>query len=621
MAKVNSAVLARKKQEAHAALQRRDFSRAERLLRQVCKGNSKDAQAWFLLGAVHGEGGRFREVITCCRRVLALDPKNVAACTNLGNANASLGRHEEAAAAYEKALRLAPGDPGILFNYGNALQLAGRLEEAAARYRQALERRLGYPEAHFSLANIYVALGRNEEATPHYQQAVDLAPDLFEARLAFGKHLGNLGQLELAEVQYRAALNVRPDDVDALFGLAGILGFKGEYPEAIEICDNILGRRPEDPRALTAKADLLERAGQKEETYEIVRGLIDRQQILPACPGLYARLAPGYGDCDEAVALCRQFVAQSGVVTRARQDILFSLGKLLDRLGRYDEAFESFAEANALDRASCDIAKIGDEIDCLIAAFAVDVWPDLPRAKVESERPVFIVGMPRSGTSLAEQILASHPQVYGAGELNDIVDLVRSLPATLYPHSMVSADQEMIDGLARQYLERIDEIDRNVLRVIDKMPQNFFHLGLIALLFPNARVIHCKRDPRDTCISIYFQRFNLSHTYANDLASLGRFYREYLRIMAHWRAALPIPMLEVAYEEVVTDQERVSREMVEFCGLPWDDRCLQFHKTKRAVATASYDQVRQPIYKQSVGRWRNYERHLGPLFEALGSEG
>jgi len=246
----------------------------------------------------------------------------------------------------------------------------------------------------------------------------------------------------------------------------------------------------------------------------------------------------------------------------------------------------------------------------------------MPRASVRSDRPVFIVGMPRSGTSLIEQILASHPQVFGAGELTDIVRLPLSLHTMLgterkYPQCLSLLTQDRIDTFAQHYLDKLASLSPDASRVIDKMPGNFMHLGFIELLFPDARIIHCMRDPLDTCLSCYFQDFSRSHPYSYDLENLGAFYNEYRKIMQHWRSVLSIPMYEIQYEELVADQEMKSRELVEFCGLEWDERCLNFHETKRYVGTASYDQVRQPMYKKSAGRWKNYENRIDVLKKSL----
>jgi hypothetical protein len=236
---------------------------------------------------------------------------------------------------------------------------------------------------------------------------------------------------------------------------------------------------------------------------------------------------------------------------------------------------------------------------------------------------VFIVGMPRSGTSLVEQILASHPNVFGAGELRDLQRLAEELPARVgakeaYPACLVRLDGSAACALADEYLERIGRRSGAALRVTDKMPLNFLHLGLIAALFPRARIVHCIRDPLDVCVSCYCQDFQGGPNFLWDLTDLGKFHGEYERLMAHWGSVLPLPILEVVYEELVDNLEAVSRRLISFCGLDWDDRCLAYHQNARAVRTASLVQVRQPVYKSSVGRWRHYAPHLRPLLEALG---
>jgi hypothetical protein len=234
--------------------------------------------------------------------------------------------------------------------------------------------------------------------------------------------------------------------------------------------------------------------------------------------------------------------------------------------------------------------------------------------------------MPRSGTTLVEQILASHPEGAGAGELPDVIGMATGLPRVLgvpeaYPECVADLDRAALDRLAEGYLKRVQGRFPDARRVVDKMPQNFLHLGLIALLFPKARVVHCVRDPLDTCLSCYTTAFAVPHDYARDLGHLGRYYRAYARLMQHWRRvfeALDRPLLELPYEDVVADLEGRTRTLLAFVGLPWDERCLRFHETRRDVGTASYDQVRRPIYNTSIGRWKRFERHLGPLKAALG---
>jgi Sulfotransferase family len=267
-------------------------------------------------------------------------------------------------------------------------------------------------------------------------------------------------------------------------------------------------------------------------------------------------------------------------------------------------------------------------VDRIMETFSPSIMARLPRARHGSEVPVFIVGMPRSGTTLTEQILAAHPEVFGAGELPALQRVVGLVPAMTgkaapWPECAARLGQGGVDTLAARYLSEVTRLAPGAARITDKMPQNFLSLGLVALLFPEARVIHCTRDPVDTCLSCYFQGFTQGHGYAFDLATLGAYYRHYRRLMDHWNAVLDIPVIdmpvmEMRYEAMVADQEAESRRLVDFAGLDWDDACLRFFASDRLAHTASYDQVRRPVYKGSVGRWRRYAAHLGPLLAALG---
>ncbi len=301
------------------------------------------------------------------------------------------------------------------------------------------------------------------------------------------------------------------------------------------------------------------------------------------------------------------------------------MAKLHDEGGDYDEAFHCFRAGNDLRKAGHRYQPEEESlfVDRLMASFNKELFGEKERIGNRSERPVFIVGMPRSGTTLVEQILASHPQVHGHGELEEMAELVRGLSERLgsrqpYPECVKTLDEITAGSLAEAHLAQLERHGCGVVRSIDKMPHNFLHLGLIALLFPRARLIHCLRDPLDTCLSCYFQDFGSRHRFSCDLEQLGRCYRNYQRLMAHWHATLPRPILDVPYEGLVHDQELWCRKLIDFLGLPWDERCLTYYKTERPVLTSSAWQVRQPIYTSSVGRWRHYAKHLGPLFSSLG---
>ena len=312
-------------------------------------------------------------------------------------------------------------------------------------------------------------------------------------------------------------------------------------------------------------------------------------------------------------------------MSKHESSLRYAASELLDKLGRYDEAFAQATGANVLRRPPYDPAIHQQTFDRLIAYFTRERITALPRAEHRSQKPVFIVGMPRSGTSLVEQILASHPSIHGAGELDFInrvfAGTLSMLSATAndYPACLDRLTVDIANGMAEIYLRPLIALDPGAERITDKLPLNFLHLGLIALLLPDAHVIHCRRDPLDTCLSCYMTEFALANDFKYDLTHAGLFYRLYERLMEHWKSVLDIPILDVDYEQMIAEPEVQSRRLIEFVGLPWDEQCLRFHESKRAVITASTQQVREPIYNSSVQRWRHYEKFLGPLKTALGT--
>ncbi len=377
--------------------------------------------------------------------------------------------------------------------------------------------------------------------------------------------------------------------------------------------------------ALAGEASLLEKQGDFAQAYERLYPLLKAGTTNIAVITTLATLCRHYDHRTTLLTLMERLLTQESLSVDQRRSLLFALGKLCDELKAFDKAFAYFQQANALKLCHFDPGKHAAFITALIDAYSVDRWAHLPRATHQSERPVFIVGMPHSGTSLVEQILASHPAVYGAGELRDISQIVASLPTLFgpnhsYPSCVEALSPELVNTLAHRYLSRLMTLSPDAVRITDKMPGNFLHLGLIALLFLQARIIHCRRNPLDTCLSCYFQDFTVGHAYAYDLIHLGFYYRQYQKLMQHWHSVLDISLLEVHYEELITHQEEISQQMLTFCGLEWHEQCLRFHETKRLVHTTSYDQVRRPLYRTSVHQYRHYESYLEPLKTALMQE-
>jgi len=319
-------------------------------------------------------------------------------------------------------------------------------------------------------------------------------------------------------------------------------------------------------------------------------------------------------------------LARPNLSLTERVELHFAAGKMYDDIETYEQAFDHYRLANDLFDVAFDPAAYAEEVSALIATYTPDLLARGLEFGLDTESPVFIVGMPRAGTTLVEQILSSHPDVYGAGELGTMTNLTGRVvhltgDSAPYPDCARQLDQEGARLLAQEYMESLAAATKTAACFTDKMPKNFLHLGLIALLLPAARVINVQRDPMDTCLSIYFTHFLAHHAYAYNLTNLGLYYRQYQRLMAHWQRVLPLRSMELRYEELVADQVGMSRKLVEFCGLSWDERCLSFHKSDRVVHTTSGPQVRQPLYGSSVGRWHRYESHLTPLVDALREAG
>jgi tetratricopeptide (TPR) repeat protein len=432
--------------------------------------------------------------------------------------------------------------------------------------------------------------------------------------------LRGLGHLCDAEASYRQALDIDPCFAEAHCNLGVALRLQGRTAEAQDCCRRALEL---NPRSAATYAVLAEASADRGDFTEAA-GLLQRaMSIEPESAEICAAIARSrkMTHADEEWLAQAERMARRDLPPRQEIGLRHALGKYFDDVRDFEQAFANFRRANELTklrRPPYDRERLTRIVDLLIRSYGAD-WVSRPRpSPLESSRPIFVVGMLRSGTSLAEQILASHPAVFGAGELT-------FWSGALAGHQTCALSAEASDtalpAMAADYLRLLERLSGDAPRVIDKMPTNFAFLGLIHAAMPNARIIHLQRNPADTCLSVYFQQFESTVSYANDLDDLAHYYMEYLRVMRHWRSILPgHVILEVPYEGLVERQEAWSRRMLEFIGLPWDPRCVDFHKTNRTVITASKWQVRQEITRASVGRWRNYEGFLGPLRTLMNSD-
>jgi len=558
--------------------------------------------------------GKLVEAVAAYAQALALNPNLVEAHINRGNALRGLGSLAEAAASYRRALALKPDHALVHSNLGALLRGLGQFDDAVASFRRALEIKPDFVEAHNNLGNALKDLGRLEEAVASFRQALVLRPDLAEVHNNLGNALMDQGRLDEAAASYRRALISKPHYAEAHTNLGIVLRQQSRAIDAEASCRRALKIHPQSVAAMSLLAELQGDNGRFAEAEQLFKRAIAIEPESPqAWAGIAALREMTRGDAGWLAETQR--IAGGRLPPRQEATLRYAIGKYFDDIGDFDQAFSNYQRANELTKtyaAPYDASLQQQAIDRIIEFFDRR-WVDQVNIEASaSARPVFIVGMPRSGTTLAEQILASHPSVFGAGEL----PFWNTAWATYTSSTLTgaAASASVIHRLADDYLRLLEELSPNMSRVVDKMPANFLFLGLIHAVLPKARIIHMRRNPIDTCLSIYFQRFESTHPYAHDLGDLAHYYTEYRRLMNHWRLILPSDtLLEVPYEGLVDDAELWSRKMVEFIGLPWDPACLDFHRTTRTVSTFTKWQARQKITRSSVERWRHYEKFVGPL--------
>ena len=487
---------------------------------------------------------------------MQLKPSFAEAFLNIGNALKEQGKLDRAVASYRKALDLKPDDADTLSNLAETLQEAEKPDEALACGRRAVELQPENADAHNRLGHVLKAGGKLDEALRCFRRALELRPAFVECLGSLGSLLEEQGDLAGAEDAFRAALRHNPRAAFSLYKLA-----------------------------------------------EVRRGKID----------------------DRELADQRQLLADPDLTEAQRFLLHFGVAQVLNARGEYAAAAEHLVQANSLQAAHWKKRGRGYDPESyetlaarLIAACTPDFFQRVRGFGLDSELPVFVVGLPRSGTTLVEQVLAGHSKVFAAGEIKlagaSLAEFGRQGVNPV--EGMRTMDCPTAQRVASLHLEKLQALAPAAGRIVDKMPENYLHLGMLAALLPRAKFVHCRRDIRDVAVSCWITPFE-EVRWANDQEHIASRFRVYRQMMSHWRQVLPAPILDVDYEEIVADLEGVARRLVAFCGLPWQESCLEFHRSKRAVTTASAVQVRQPVYTTSVARWRNYEQPLASLFARL----
>jgi len=633
---------------ASALHERGEWAAALPYLQRISTVDLGDSDALVELADCLRGVGRTPEAVRLYQRAVVIEPRSAMAHNNLGNALLELGEHAGAVACFERTSTLRPRDAAVLTNLSIGLRQAGRSEEALAAGLKATALAPQFGAAHREVGLALVALGERQagldslqhalrlnpadpgicsaignvlrdmgsslQALMFYLRAVELEPDNPEHLCNLGNALFEAHKIDESVLRFSQALALRKDYAPAHLGMALAFRQQRRPADALKSCRTALMIKPHFPEALSFLGELEADEGRFEEAERLFRQCLSiRPKFVFATAGLATLKRMTAHEADGLVRILQDKPMPLGEEISLR----YALGSYFDGCGRYDEAFAEYARANDLTKRrqpAYDPSKVTQRVDRIIEDFAAFDDP-IQAGSAPPPIPIFIIGMPRSGTSLAEQILASHPEIFGGGE---IVFWSALCDEWFDARRRDETTKPLLKRYAADYLAKLQAFRTGARLIVDKMPVNFLYAGLIHAALPHARIIHLRRHPIDTCLSIYFQNFYNIGPYASDLPAMAHYYAQYSRIMAHWRAVLPpATLLEVPYESLVSDPEPWTRRMLDFVGVPWNSQCLEFHRVERSVITASRWQVRQKIHTQSIARWRRYEKYVSPLHTLL----
>lgn len=606
---LNSAVMAHKAGE---------LDRAEAQYQQVLKSSPQEFDALSLLGTLLSQKQDFSRGLDYLRSALKLRPQSPNVLLNMGLCLQELARDAEALGVFENGLKLKPDSPEFLRGKALALQRLQKHAEALRCHETMTAKGFCTTQDDINHGICLYELGRYDESLAKLAKAGRVDPKNAALLYNTGRCLLKLGKLDAALAALDASLKLNANEKKTLIAKAETAREMSNSALALETIDRVIDLEPANSFARGLKASLLLDLGQKPEAAMIFRDLAKRNEMIGDALQNLAQCKT-YRELDDDAQLILDGRSRKNLEPAGLSLIYFGASKCLNDLGRHDEALQAAAEARRLRPRT---TQRNYDFGAIAAAFDRNLLHGFPMSGNPSPQPVFVVGMPRSGTSLLEQIIASHPQAHGAGELRDMIRIGTRLGALendagRITDAMSLWTPDILAKAAAEYLNVLGRDRPHAGRIVDKMPHNFMLVGAISILFPNARIIHSQRNAADTCVSIFMNDLKGNHGYADDLGSLGRYYAGYAGLMQHWNGALGARIHTSSYEGTIQNPEAEIRKLLDFIGLPWDDKCLRFFETERSVTTHSRAQVREPIYSSSVGRWKKYEKNLGPLLKEL----
>ena len=580
---------------------------------------------WVNLGVILKQTGQLDEAITCYKKALSIEPNLVQVHNNLGNALKDSNQLEKAVTHYQKAVLLKPDFIQAYCNMGIALNESGQTNEAINCFKKVLSIKPDYAQAYNNMAMIYLETDQADKAIPNFEKAISIHPQYEQAYFNIGNAYTKTKQIDKAIDSYQKALKLKPNSFRTYLNLGLSLKAVNQIDKAVLNFQKAISINPKGGGAYNNLGIIFQESGRINKAISYFRKAISTNPELVEAHRHLAGLKK-HTEHDDEIKAMEKLYRRDDILDRQRMYLGFGLGKALGDLKQFEKAFEYILEANQIKRNSYEY--LIDDDKCFFArikdVFCKKFFTSLnPKTGFFNKCPVFIIGMPRSGTTLVEQTLASHPSVFACGESNDLSDITLDLVAKedkgFFPECLPALESDKYKMAGQDYIYRIRKKSKDAILLTNKMPHNFLMVGWIKMILPDAKIIHCTRNPMDTCLSLFKNYFTGkgSHKYSYDLIELGQYYLLYQDLMKHWESLFPGYMYEIKYEQMISDNEALTNKLLNFCDLPWDSACLDFHKTRRSVTTSSVAQVRQPIYSDSVQLWKQYEAQLKPLYHII----
>ena len=634
------------------------LAEAEQAYRQILCLKPSCPDANNLLGALFYQRGQYKKAIDFIGKAVRKKPKNAEYLRNMGSSFGALGKLDDAIKYFRKALRINPASRDLHYNLGCALQQKNLHDDAVKCFEMAISFDPHSYEVLNNLGSSLLLLKRPEEALASFRKVLEIKPDLPDAHINVGLALGNLGWHDEAIAHYQNANKILPGNTLSLINTGNALIELRRFEEALEVINRALLIDPKLDAAYYIRGVVLDELGQTNLALEAFKKSIDlnpkSQEAHMGLGAIFQQLGHKTEACaayqkvisinvdntdahrrlarlrnhefyDNEIKLMEVVYSKPDITSEQKMYLGFGLGAAFENIGDFKQAFEFFVKANHLKRETLNY-DVGDDrlyFERICSVFSSSFFSERNRTGFEDDTPIFILGMPRSGTSLVEQILASHPEVFGGGELSYMTDMCFSMlgqAERVFPEAVEDLSEDQLANLGRNYVEKLRNKSPQASYITDKLPNNFIFIGLIKTILPNAKVIHCKRGQIDTCLSIFKNLFTGHIPFAYNLEKLAEYYQLYLDTMEHWYDLFPGKIIDVQYEKLVVDHEFEIKELLNSCDLPFHEDCLNFYKTNRSVKTASFSQVREPIYQKSVELWKQYESELQPLLIKMGIE-